>query len=678
MHCTVLHCSIILPGQRRSFIGAFTAWHHIAFRFESEIRFNSIRFDLTMSDEIKESKEPTSSTSTSTSSTQPSSISSTSRPSNTTRIHNKRANKPGVNQLRQAVDASSPTASSSSISQSQSTAVEPARPSLHAQANQSISPAASLLPAIESHPSSSDALADAARRDSASSIRVASGALQHDAPAGLASDDAHSDVAVERASAVGVPTGAVATAALPSSDSKRGSAQHTPRSDVKSPASDEANLAAFRRLSWLEQRNAHLLVESDRVLKQEEFAEFFWKLQETRFANLLARAVVGETTTKQLFNLYTHCEKLAAYEAVHLQPENHTQAGTHETGKLRTALDSMDEWRRVRQQQSAGAATHLFKTQAEQMKTQCQAAYKFVEIVQSKGNAQLKHVKSARQQCNEAWLKWQHQNRSRTKMESENQASIVAYRGAKSQQAATHIVDPWLAATQYARDVAALRAVEESYAKEMTQLFQSTVAEDASRINATTASLLTVLQAQKAAAEAQLQQLNSCIDAVQRVDTFSDSETFLQLGQLVPSPDELQAAGVTKDATSCVFALPSPSLQTQKSINDLIEIEVEKSGSLDRQGAFVKSNWKSSTATVTRSGYLHIAGTDGKSIKLSIHLYDCFVALCAGNILQVELKSQGYFSSKPMIHMFRASDRKEAEEFVKAIAKVGAERQPDK
>ena len=266
--------------------------------------------------------------------------------------------------------------------------------------------------------------------------------------------------------------------------------------------------------------------------------------------------------------------------------------------------------------------------------------------------------------------------------------------------------DPFLVCRAYEHELYTLQTLESKFASLMSALLKDLETSENKRMLATKATLLDNLLAQKAVLEHTVKFTDNALQTVRAIDPAADIREFTFAADLYLPPNSAAAASNTgasasttnalaaADAASAVSGAPGSGVassdvralrahsQTEQAASDLAKEtpvvaflqaapvrdpyalarvyahEIEKEGSLLRQGTVFKSNWKPCHAVVTASGFLHLFADKApkSSPRSSLFLGDASVENLEGCVIQLRFSSKGGLFSSPTIMQFKAEN----------------------
>lgn len=273
--------------------------------------------------------------------------------------------------------------------------------------------------------------------------------------------------------------------------------------------------------------------------------------------------------------------------------------------------------------------------------------------------------------------------------------------------------DPFLVCRAYEHELYALQTLESKFASLMSALLKDLESSESKRMTATKATLLDSLLAQKAVLEHTVKFTDNALQTVRAIDPAADIREFTFAADLYLPPNanaaNSAAAGshspsalAAADAASAVSATPGSGIassdvralrahsQTEQAASDLAKEtpvvaflqaapvrdpyalarvyahEIEKEGSLLRQGTVFKSNWKPCHAVVTASGFLHVFADRApkSSPRSSLFLGEASVDSVEGCVIQLRFASKGGLFSSPTTLQFKAENADQQAEWV--------------
>jgi len=423
----------------------------------------------------------------------------------------------------------------------------------------------------------------------------------------------------------------------------------------------------------------------------------YWIKQEERYQQCLRRAQVGATSARDLHHYLKKTSKLLSGVADAL-----TGLGSFgvsgETGTMRVACMSNDIVRKSTASYLGELNARVFAESLQRAHDVAEAADALLSNIESAGNDALKHLKTQRKAAQDAWQNYIVQAQERHALER---------RGQPLKQ------DPYLLCRAYELEVFSLRTSEVKFQQLMASLLRDLEAQEAKRLANMKATLLDNLQAQKAVLEHSVKFTDNALVTVQAIDPPKDVQDFTTQADLYLPPQasprasdaaaaaaaSVAAAGVQSaadstalsahaqtgkaadalaSATPVVAFLAPPPARDPNALARVYAHEIEKEGSLFRQGSVFKSNWKPCHAVVTASGFLHLFSDKSKNrVHSSLSLADCVISNAEAQhgplALQVTQQAKGGLFSSPNTLYFKADNADELAEWVVIMQRHGSQ-----
>lgn len=456
----------------------------------------------------------------------------------------------------------------------------------------------------------------------------------------------------------------------------------------------------LRRVEEMSKRRIDVQREMSNINIQLEREDSYWTQQQDKFNKLVERTEVGSLTSKELYKYLIKTNKL--YSVVHEYIDSIELFGTLENGTLANACASYDVLRKTTQQYiydtKNKSLSGLLKKANDLSRTMSYRSESF----EDSGRKLFKQIRSDRQHMYDSW---------------HNYVNAIDYRNNREQndKPIQPNKDPYLLCRAYDKEQTLLKATENKYRREMTQMYNDVIVEDKQRIEQIKSILVSQLTNQKNLLNNLLQHTETTLSIVNQINSDNDINEFIQQNGLTVHGSEVvnqqqkpantgsntaTTTAATTTSVSSITATPTtstsaptpvtttsstvPVFEMPPPIRDphmllrLYSYELDREGPLYRQGKIIRSSWKLVHAAISRNGLFHYGEAD--DIKgpadVSIQLSDCHVMLknikdvSGFEIIQPSNNSWLLpLASSPNVYYFKAATPQLAQEWVQALQK---------